>query len=179
VYLGTYNSGAAKLSMPITNEAGIAQISPANSYAGLTRACETCAEGEPDIYRPSGELNYFRVAATDDVQGPAAASWAVCLGAKKVFIIDDAQAYGAGIANEFSATPKKSASKSSATPALSLPTLTRVQRCSTPKPAALTSCTAVSCWTAAAPASFKPCMTKACSMPVSSSWAQTASCRPR
>lgn len=101
VYLGTYNSGAAKLSMPITNEAGIAQISPANSYAGLTRACETCAEGEPEIYRPSGELNYFRVAATDDVQGPAAASWAVCLGAKKVFIIDDAQAYGAGIANEF------------------------------------------------------------------------------
>jgi branched-chain amino acid transport system substrate-binding protein len=100
-YLGTYNSGAAKVSMPITNEAGIVQISPANSYAGLTRACETCEPGEPGIYRPSGELNYFRVAATDDVQGPAAASWAACLGVTKVFIIDDTQAYGAGIANEF------------------------------------------------------------------------------
>lgn len=101
VYMGTYNSGAAKLSMPITNAAGVAQVSPANSYAGLTRACETCVEGEPDIYRPSGTVNYFRVAATDDVQGPAAASWAVCLGATKVFILDDTQAYGAGIANEF------------------------------------------------------------------------------
>ncbi|MBK8137369.1 MAG: ABC transporter substrate-binding protein [Chloroflexi bacterium] len=46
-------------------------------------------------------MNYFRVAATDDVQGPAAASWAVCLGAEKVFILDDTQAYGGGIANEF------------------------------------------------------------------------------
>ncbi|MBK8136964.1 MAG: branched-chain amino acid ABC transporter substrate-binding protein [Chloroflexi bacterium] len=101
VYMGTYNSGAAKLSMPITNAAGIAQVSPANSYAGLTRACESCVEGEPEIYRPSGIVNYFRVAATDDVQGPAAASWAVCLGAEKVFILDDTQAYGGGIANEF------------------------------------------------------------------------------
>lgn len=101
VYMGTYNSGAAKLSMPITNAAGLAQVSPANSYAGLTRACESCVEGEPEIYRPSGEVNYFRVAATDDVQGPAAASWAVCLGAQKVYILDDTQAYGAGIANEF------------------------------------------------------------------------------
>ncbi len=102
VYMGTYNSGAAKVSMPITNEAGIVQISPANSYAGLTRACGAdCAEGEPDIYRPSGQVNYFRVAATDDVQGPAAASWAYCQGVDKVYIIDDAQAYGGGIAKTF------------------------------------------------------------------------------
>lgn len=101
VYFGTYNSGAAKISMPITNDAGVVQVSPANSYAGLTRACETCAEGEPDIYRPSGELTYFRVAATDDLQGPAAASWAYCLGYDSVYVLDDTQAYGAGIANEF------------------------------------------------------------------------------
>lgn len=101
VYMGTYNSGAAAVSMPITNAAGVVQISPANSYAGLTRACPTCAEDEPDIYRPSGEVNYFRVAATDDVQGPAAASWAVCLGFENVYVLDDTQAYGAGIANEF------------------------------------------------------------------------------
>jgi branched-chain amino acid transport system substrate-binding protein len=101
VYMATYNSGAAKLSMPITNAAGVLQLSPANTYAGLTRPCETCVEGEPEIYRPSGSVNYYRVAATDDVQGPAAASWAVCLGVEKVFILDDTQAYGAGIANEF------------------------------------------------------------------------------
>lgn len=101
VYFGTYNSGAAKVSMPITNEAGIAQISPANSYAGLTRACETCEEGEPEIYRPGGEVNYFRTNGTDDVQGPAAASWAFCEGFEKVYILDDTQAYGKGVADEF------------------------------------------------------------------------------
>jgi branched-chain amino acid transport system substrate-binding protein len=107
VYFGTYNSGAAKVSMPITNEAGIAQISPANSYAGLTRACgPDCAEGEPDIYRPSGQVNYFRVSATDDVQGPSAASFAYCQGYDKVYIIDDNQAYGAGIAKTFETQAK-------------------------------------------------------------------------
>lgn len=101
VYMGTYNSGAAKVSMPITNEAGIAQISPANTYAGLTRACPACEENEPGIYRPSGEVNYFRVPVTDDVQGPAAASWAYCLGYDSVYVIDDTQAYGKGVADEF------------------------------------------------------------------------------
>jgi branched-chain amino acid transport system substrate-binding protein len=103
VYFGTYNSGAAKVSMVITNEEGIAQISPANSYPGLTRECPTCEEGEPGIYRPSGEVNYFRVTATDDVQGPAAASWAYCLGIDSVYVLDDTQTYGAGVANEFAA----------------------------------------------------------------------------
>jgi branched-chain amino acid transport system substrate-binding protein len=108
VYFGTYNSGAAKVSMVITNQAGIAQISPANSYAGLTRACgEACAQGEPDIYRPTGKVNYFRVDATDDIQGPAAASWAYCAGFKKVYIFDDTQAYGKGIADTFESHAKK------------------------------------------------------------------------
>jgi branched-chain amino acid transport system substrate-binding protein len=103
VYFGTYNSGAAKVSMVITNAAGVAQISPANSYPGLTRACPepVCVEGEPDIYRPSGIVNYFRTNATDDLQGPAGASWAQCAGYTKVFILDDTQAYGKGIADAF------------------------------------------------------------------------------
>jgi branched-chain amino acid transport system substrate-binding protein len=107
VYFGTYNSGAAKVSMPITNAAGLAQLSPANSYPGLTRACDTCAKGEPDIYRPSGKVNYFRTNATDDLQGPAGASWAMCAGYKKVYILDDTQAYGKGIADTFEAQSKK------------------------------------------------------------------------
>ena len=104
IYYGTYNSGAAKVSMVITNESGMAQISPANTYAGLTRSgCDGCAENEPDIYRPSGEVNYFRTPPTDDVQGAAGASWAYCLGAQNVYILDDNQAYGKGVADVFEA----------------------------------------------------------------------------
>lgn len=98
VYFGTYNSGAAKVSMPITNEAGIAQITPANTYPGLTKPWDA---GEPDIYRPSGEVNYFRTNASDDFQGFAGAAWASCLGFESVYLLDDRQLYGKGVADAF------------------------------------------------------------------------------
>jgi branched-chain amino acid transport system substrate-binding protein len=98
VYFATYNSGAAKVSIPITNDAGIAQITPANTYPGLTHEWD---EGEPEIYRPSGEVNYFRTNAADDVQGWAGAAWTQCLGFEKVYILDDRQLYGKGVADAF------------------------------------------------------------------------------
>ncbi len=102
VYFGTYNSGAAKISIPITNKAGIAQITPANTYPGLTRAVPGVTdEGEPDIYRPTGAVNYFRTHGADDLQGAAGAAWAKCLGFQKVYILDDRQLYGKGIADAF------------------------------------------------------------------------------
>ena len=51
VYIGTYNSGAAKVSIPINNRANMAQITPANTYPGLTKK-RGAAPGEPEIYRP-------------------------------------------------------------------------------------------------------------------------------
>ena len=45
-----FNSGAAKVSIPITNRAHMAQITPANTYPGLTRK-NGAAPGEPEIYQ--------------------------------------------------------------------------------------------------------------------------------
>jgi branched-chain amino acid transport system substrate-binding protein len=102
VYFGTYNSGAAKISIPITNKAGMAQITPANTYPGLTRAVPgVTAAGEPDIYYPTGKRSFFRTHGADDLQGAAGAAWAKCLGFKKVYILDDRQMYGKGIADAF------------------------------------------------------------------------------
>jgi branched-chain amino acid transport system substrate-binding protein len=105
VYFGTYNSGAAKISMPLTNEAGMAQITPANSYPGLTKT--GYGPGEPGIYRPTGKVNYFRTFGADDFQGASGAAWAKCLGFKKVYILDDRQLYGKGIADVFEKSAKK------------------------------------------------------------------------
>ncbi|MFQ5898714.1 MAG: branched-chain amino acid ABC transporter substrate-binding protein [Candidatus Methylomirabilia bacterium] len=99
VYLATYNSGAAKISSPITNKAGLAQVTPANTYPGLTKP--GFGPGEPGIYRPSGGVTYFRTHPADDVQGDAGAAWAACLGLKKVYVLDDRQLYGKGIADVF------------------------------------------------------------------------------
>jgi branched-chain amino acid transport system substrate-binding protein len=105
VYLATYNSGAAKVSMPITNKAGMAQVTVANTYPGLTKPGN--APGEPGIYRPTGKVNYFRAHPSDDIQGAAAAKLAQCLGFKRVFILDDRQLYGKGIADVFEKTAKE------------------------------------------------------------------------
>jgi branched-chain amino acid transport system substrate-binding protein len=108
VYFGTYNSGAAKISMPITNKTGIAHITPANTYPGLTRAVPgVTSEGEPDIYRPTGSVNYFRTHGADDLQGAAGAAWAKCMGMTKVYILDDRQLYGKGIADAFEKRAKE------------------------------------------------------------------------
>ncbi len=87
VYIGTYNSGAAKLSIPILNAACLIMLSPANSYPGLTHAVDgVTAQGEPDSYYPGGYRNYARVINTDDNQGGASSEWALSLGFKKAYV---------------------------------------------------------------------------------------------
>ena len=99
VYIGTYNSGAAKLSIPILNQACLVMLSPANSYPGLTKAVEGVTQpGEPGSYYPAGYRSYARVIATDDAQGAAGAEWAKAQGKKKAYVLDDTQVYGAGLA---------------------------------------------------------------------------------
>ncbi|GAC1383695.1 MAG: hypothetical protein NVSMB42_00680 [Herpetosiphon sp.] len=100
VYIGTFNSGAAKLSMPTLNQANLVMISPANTYTGLTKPGKG-EPGEPQKYYPSGKRNYTRVVTADDVQGAAAAQWAKDLGVKSVFILDDQEVYGVGVADVF------------------------------------------------------------------------------
>jgi branched-chain amino acid transport system substrate-binding protein len=104
-YLGTFNSGAAMLSIPILNQAGpLVMVSPANTYPGLTKPGKG-AEGEPDKFYPSGARNYARVVAADDIQGAVAARFVFNeLGAKSVYILDDQELYGKGVADVFEAT---------------------------------------------------------------------------
>lgn len=73
VYIGTFNSGAAKVSIPILNKANLVMISPANTYPGLTKPGKGEAN-EPQVYRPTGKPNYTRVVPADDLQGAAGAN---------------------------------------------------------------------------------------------------------
>ncbi len=103
VYIGTFNSGAAKISIPILNQAGLVMVSPANTYPGLTKPGKG-TEKEPDVYYPKGTRNYTRVVPADDFQGAAAANWAKELGVTSVYILDDTELYGKGIADVFQKT---------------------------------------------------------------------------
>jgi len=105
-YIGTFNSGAAKLSIPVLNNANLVMVSPANTYPGLTKPGKGEAN-EPKVYYPNGKRNFARVVPADDLQGNAAANWAKSLGVKKVYILDDQELYGKGLADIFDATAKK------------------------------------------------------------------------
>ena len=98
--VGPFNSSVAKVQIPISNEAGLLQCSPANTNPDLTKgdAGKELRAKNPD------KINYIRVATTDDIQGPAVAQYGVnTLGLKKVAIIDDTETYGKGIADAFAA----------------------------------------------------------------------------
>ncbi|HEX7223050.1 MAG TPA: branched-chain amino acid ABC transporter substrate-binding protein [Candidatus Limnocylindrales bacterium] len=107
VFIGHFNSGAAKLTIPILNAACLVMISPANTYPGLTTAVEGVTEpGEPDSYYPNGYRNYSRVISTDNKQGGAGAAWAKELGATKAYVLDDTQVYGKGLARSWALSAK-------------------------------------------------------------------------
>jgi len=100
-YVGTYNSGAAKVSMPMLNKAGLVMISPGNTHTGLTKP-GMGEPNEPAVYRPTGKITYFRVVPADDIQGAVACEFIRSdLGAKKVFVLHDRELYGKGIADVF------------------------------------------------------------------------------
>lgn len=105
--IGTFNSGCAKLVIPIANRESLAMVSPANTYPGLTEGGPGTEAGEPDNYYPSGTRNYARVVWNDQFQGAANAQYAEELGLKKIFILNDGETYGLGIATLFSDYAKK------------------------------------------------------------------------
>ncbi len=104
--IGTYNSGCAAIVIPILNEVPVAMISPANTAVGLTHAGPSTSSGEPDKYYPSGDRNYVRVVASDDNQGKIGVQYMKKLGVKKVYILDDKELYGKGVADEMEAAAK-------------------------------------------------------------------------
>jgi branched-chain amino acid transport system substrate-binding protein len=104
--IGTFNSGCAAIEIPVLNQApggGILMVSPANTYGCLT---EPCAGNEPEKYYPSGTRNYMRVAPSDPNQGAVVAQIMKEQGVKSVYILNDKEAYGLGVAKNVQGAAK-------------------------------------------------------------------------
>ena len=90
--VGDINSGVSIPASKIYSEAGIVQISQGSTNP---------------TYTLQGYKTTFRVVATDALQGPALAHYALdSLHAKRIAIIDDSTAYGQGLADEFEKAAK-------------------------------------------------------------------------
>jgi branched-chain amino acid transport system substrate-binding protein len=104
--IGTFNSGCAAIEIPVLNQApggGMLLLSPANTYGCLT---EPCAGDEPEKYYPTGKRTYARVAPSDPNQGAVDARYVSSKGVKSVFILNDKEAYGLGVAKNFEGAAK-------------------------------------------------------------------------
>src|SRR3712207_4860348 len=98
-WIGPFNSGCAAVEIPILNEAELGMISPANTYIGLTKPGGE--PDEPEKYYPTGERNYTRVIVADDKQGKAGVALLEEEGWESVYILDDKETYGKGLADQF------------------------------------------------------------------------------
>jgi branched-chain amino acid transport system substrate-binding protein len=94
--VGHFNSDVSIVASRIYADAGIPQISPGTTHAGYTR---------------QGFKTTFRLIASDDVQGPALARFALDLGLQNIAVIDDGTSYGVGVADAFVAAAKSGGAK--------------------------------------------------------------------
>src|SRR5438105_2578821 len=106
--VGPFNSAVGKAEIPVTNPAHLTMISPSNTNPCLTKDLPTCSYHPQDLRKAGVPNNYFRVVATDDLQGPAMADYAYdALGIKKIGVLDEKTVFGIGIADAFQAEFKK------------------------------------------------------------------------
>ncbi|THA35891.1 branched-chain amino acid ABC transporter substrate-binding protein [Streptomyces sp. A1277] len=98
--VGPLNSGVSQSMQKPLNDAGLTQVSPANTGTELTQG-DNWKTG--DKKRPF--KTYFRTATTDQIQGAFAAKYLYNNAKiKQVYLIDDQKPYGAGLAASFKAT---------------------------------------------------------------------------
>jgi len=97
--VGPFNSNVAQSEIPLTNDAGLVQISASNTNDGLTTGDNAAKlrTSHPDVN------TYFRDCTRDSRQGAALAAFAKKLGWKKIYIVDDNETYGKGLADIFDA----------------------------------------------------------------------------
>ena len=99
-YIGELDSQPTRASLPITNAAGIAQISPGAGAIDLTQPAEGYADS-PDVYYPSDDQTFVRLVPSDALQAQAAAEWAAELGFKRIEVVSDGTPFGDLMADEF------------------------------------------------------------------------------
>jgi branched-chain amino acid transport system substrate-binding protein len=96
-YVGEMETGASAVSIPILDDRGILQVSPADGVAGFTRA-GVGGPGEPDKYYPADFRNFVRLVPPDDVQAQAILALLRQAGVRRLYVLDDEGLYGERLA---------------------------------------------------------------------------------
>lgn len=98
-YLGDFEPGATRASLPLTNEARMLQVSAASTAVDLV-APELGSDDVPAI-QSTGQRSFGRVIPADDAQAAAGVEWALDLGASRVAVHSDHTRFGRTLADGF------------------------------------------------------------------------------
>jgi branched-chain amino acid transport system substrate-binding protein len=98
-YLGDFDSGASRISVPITNAAGLLQVSPASGATDLVDKFPG-SDQIPDA-QSTGLRTFGRVIPGDEAQARAAAAWVDRLNPGTVATVSDGSAFGKDMVETF------------------------------------------------------------------------------
>ncbi|HEX6117332.1 MAG TPA: branched-chain amino acid ABC transporter substrate-binding protein [Solirubrobacterales bacterium] len=99
-YIGDLESGATRISLPITNQAQMLQVSAASTAVDLTRE-SSASDAVPQLTQPTGERTFGRVIPDDEKQAGAGAAWADELGFASATVETDRSDFGEVVGDEF------------------------------------------------------------------------------
>jgi len=105
-YIGDRDSAATALSLPLTNEGNVLQVSPTSAYDGLTRTGGV-RTGEPERFYPSGKRTFGRMVPADHVQASALVGYMKAEGVQTLALLGDRELDGGGLADQVSKAAAK------------------------------------------------------------------------
>jgi branched-chain amino acid transport system substrate-binding protein len=93
-YLGELDYGATAVSLPITNDAGLLQVSPGDGLTSLTQRAPGRPRAGPERYYPTDRHTFVRIGPTDLSEADALVDRLRAAGAKRFAIVFDTEIYG-------------------------------------------------------------------------------------
>jgi ABC-type branched-subunit amino acid transport system substrate-binding protein len=106
-YLGELDYGATAVSLPITNEVDLLQVSPADGLTSLTQRPPGRPRAGPERYYPSEKRTFARVTSTDLLEAERLLARASSAGADRIGIVFDRDIYGRELAGQVVARARR------------------------------------------------------------------------
>jgi branched-chain amino acid transport system substrate-binding protein len=106
-YLGELDYGASAVSLPITNDAGLLQVSPADGLTSLTRRVPGRPRAGPERYYPTDRRSFVRIGPTDLREAEGIVARLRSMGATRFGLVYDREIYGRELAGQVVARARR------------------------------------------------------------------------
>jgi branched-chain amino acid transport system substrate-binding protein len=106
-YLGELAYGASAVSLPVTNDAKLLQVSPTDTLTSLTQSPIGRPRAGPERYYPSGEHSFVRLVPNDDLLAETLLELAAENGARRMAVLFDSDIYSRELAGQLVALGRR------------------------------------------------------------------------